>query len=85
MIETYEGLFEQLAQMIDDGILFIHADENSNEFRYLINVNDVFVPGADAEVVPLSQIGHVCLIWKHKKHEGLIAWVADKRGIKLRV
>ena len=83
MMPDYESM---AAYLLDEGILFAGAALDKHDGQHecvglFININDYFVPAADAEPVTYDELPKLYEMYKEKKYDGVSQFVADKRGI----
>ena len=83
MMPDYESM---AAYLLDEGILFAGAALDKHDGQHecvglFININDYFVPAADAEPVTYDGLPKLYEMYKEKKYDGVSQFVADKRGI----
>lgn len=73
------------AYLLDEGILCVSSAvdkyENKECLGLIININDYFVPGSDAESITYNELPKLYDLYKEKKYDGISQFVADKRGI----
>lgn len=72
---------DMLAFLLDEGILFSWQSKDGSTAELYINVNDYFVPAADAESLPHKDISKLFEMYKENGYDGICQYVADKRGI----
>jgi hypothetical protein len=72
---------DMLAFLLDEGIVFSGNDYGNGTVNLYINVNDYFVPAADAESFSHKDIAKLFDMYKENGYNGVAQYVADKRGI----
>ena len=71
-----------IAFLLDENILFAGNSYESGTINLYININDYFVPAADAEKLPLKDVAKFFDVYRKDGYGGITQYVADKRGIE---
>lgn len=80
-LQTLELENEQLRALMElacEDIVFFSNNTDDDSVAFCVNVNDLFYPAADAELIDISEAIPLRDILKEKGFEGIIRYVQEK-------